>query len=142
MLKRLEILLVEDHADSALALASLLRAGGSSVAVADSCAAAKSLYGEKSFDVLLCDLGLPDGDGCDLLRELIAIRRVCAIAITGFGMEEDVERSKAAGFVAHLTKPITLDSLRQTLERVFTDELCLSSTHEPPSWQRLSRGGK
>src|SRR5262245_27085875 len=93
-----DILLVEDHADSAAALAKLLRSLGHQVQTAPSCADARRLFElNAGIDVLLLDVGLPDGDGCDLLRELTAIRPVPAIAITGFGMNEDVARSMAAG---------------------------------------------
>ena len=70
------------------------------------------------FDVLISDIGLPDGSGLQLMRELAARRPIKGIALTGFGMEEDVERSLAAGFVEHLTKPINVDQLQAVLDRV------------------------
>jgi CheY-like chemotaxis protein len=112
------ILLVEDHADSAVALGRLLQHFGHRVQTADCCSAAKTLFKSDGFDVVLVDLGLPDGDGCDLLRELTAIRQIPAIAITGFGMAEDIKRSKAAGFLAHLTKPFIVPELTQILSEL------------------------
>jgi CheY-like chemotaxis protein len=118
------ILLVEDHKDSATALTLLLRGGGFSVSHAGTVESAKREFATQPCDVMLCDVGLPDGDGCELLREMIAVRPVCAIAITGFEMEEDIERCKAAGFAAHMTKPITWDHLQKMLDKVMSKELC------------------
>src|SRR5947209_2519086 len=82
----LSLLLVEDHHDSATALTYLLRQYGHRVQVADCCASARSMYAGGRFDVVLCDLGLPDGDGCDLIAELSLSRPVRALAITGYVM--------------------------------------------------------
>ena len=117
-----DILLVEDHTDSAVALAMLLRSFGHRVQTADCCATARQVFqANLGIDVLLVDLGLPDGDGCDLMRELTAIKRVPAIAVTGYGMAEDVERSKAAGFIAHVTKPLVLPELKDMLANLKLD---------------------
>jgi CheY-like chemotaxis protein len=118
-----DILLVEDHADSAVALSMLLRSFGHRVHTADCCAAARELFQSNRVDVLLVDLGLPDGDGCDLMRELTAIKRVPAIAVTGYGMAEDMERSKAAGFIAHITKPLVLPELKLMLSNLKLDSV-------------------
>jgi CheY-like chemotaxis protein len=129
-----DILLVEDHADSAVALAMLLRSFGHRVQTADCCATARQLFqANVGIDVLLVDLGLPDGDGCDLMRELTAIKRVPAIAVTGYGMAEDMQRSKAAGFIAHITKPLVLPELKQMLSSLELD------TEVPPD--RFGSGG-
>jgi CheY-like chemotaxis protein len=79
------------------------------------------------FDLLISDLGLPDGSGHDLMRELA--RRpnpIRAIALSGFGTEEDIQRSMAAGFKAHLTKPVPMATLRQMIAQVAraSDESC------------------
>ncbi len=114
-----DILLVEDHEDSAVALAKLLRAFGHRVHTADSCLKARRLFETNlDVDVLLLDLGLPDGDGCALLQELLAMRKIPAIALTGFGMIADIERSKAAGFIAHITKPLEITKLREELAKL------------------------
>jgi CheY-like chemotaxis protein len=111
----LSLLLVEDHHDSATALAYLLRQYGHRVQAAGCCASARRMYADDRFDVVLCDLGLPDGDGCDLIAELSLIRPVRALAITGYGMPQDLKRTQAAGFLAHLTKPVVVERLRIVL---------------------------
>jgi len=73
------------------------------------------MYADGRFDVVLCDLVLPDGDGCDLVAELFLIRPVRAFAITGYGMPHDLARTQAAGFLAHLTKPVVVERLRIVL---------------------------
>jgi PAS domain S-box-containing protein len=115
----LRILLVEDHADTARMMSRLLAAGGHEVEIAGTVAAALDMAGSGSFDLLLSDLGLPDASGHDLLR-MLRQRGVSlpAIALSGYGLEEDLRRSDAAGFAAHLTKPINLQRLHETIERV------------------------
>ena len=111
-------LLVEDHADSAHALARIIASFGHEVEVAGSIAAALQLFDSKSFDILVSDLGLPDGSGLDLVRQIKAKREMPAIALTGFGMEEDVARCLAAGFGAHLTKPVNFQRLESALAKI------------------------
>jgi len=117
------ILLVEDHADTANAMKRLLSRRGYTVKTAMSVAEALGAAASASFDVLISDIGLPDGTGLQLMRELSARKPVKGIALTGFGMEEDVERSKAAGFVEHLTKPINIEQLQAALDRITVDVL-------------------
>ena len=69
-----------------------------------------------AIDVLLIDIGLPDGDGCDLLLELAAMRSVPAIAVTGYGQDKDRRKSLAAGFDEHMVKPISMDRVRELLD--------------------------
>ncbi len=121
----LHILVVEDHHDSALALTHLLRFYGHRAQIADSCQRARQMFAAERFDVVLCDLGLPDGDGCQLLRELQALAPVKALAITGFGMSDDVARTRDAGFLAHITKPVVADRLR-----IILGELALQIARE------------
>jgi CheY-like chemotaxis protein len=112
------ILLVEDHIDTANAMKRLLAKRGYAVQAATSVAEALRMAANHSFDVLISDIGLPDGTGLQLMRELGARRPVKGIALTGFGMEEDVERSREAGFIEHLTKPINMEQLQAALDRV------------------------
>jgi signal transduction histidine kinase len=112
------ILLVEDHIDTANAMKRLLAKRGYSVQAASSVAEALRTAAGNAFDVLISDIGLPDGTGLQLMRELSARRPVKGIALSGFGMEEDVERSREAGFVEHLTKPISVEQLQAALDRV------------------------
>jgi len=114
----LNLLLVEDHHDSAVALAALLRAFGHHVGIAETCCDARRLFDAEHFDLILCDLGLPDGDGCALVAELCQRRPVPSVAVTGYGMAEDVDRCRAAGFFDHVTKPIVADRLHAILDQI------------------------
>jgi DNA-binding response OmpR family regulator len=115
--RSLRILLVEDHDDTRRSMARLLsrrhrvRDTGS-VAEALRCAA------EERFDLVISDVGLPDGNGLDLMRHLRAGYGLRGICLSGFGMEEDVSRSIDAGFLHHLTKPIDLRRLEAVIETV------------------------
>jgi len=114
----LRILLVEDHADTAEAMADLLREMGHEVTVAGSVAgglaAAEGHAGR--IDLVLSDLGLPDGTGLDLMTELHGRYGVRGIALSGYGMEEDVRKSLEAGFDRHLTKPVNLQALQTAIQ--------------------------
>jgi signal transduction histidine kinase len=115
----LRILLVEDHVDTARAMQRVLSVAGHSVHVAGDVAMAFKLAEEHPFDLLMSDLGLPDGSGLDLMHALrtkgIHLR---AIAITGYGREEDIKRSREAGFIAHVVKPVTIPQLEEAIARV------------------------
>jgi signal transduction histidine kinase/ActR/RegA family two-component response regulator len=115
----LRILLVEDHEATAGVMARLLEAMGCSVTVAPNIEVAKRMAETIPFDLLLSDIGLPDGTGHDLLRH-IRLRRddLPAIAVSGYGMEEDVRQSSEAGFAEHLVKPVDLVKLRGAIGRV------------------------
>jgi hypothetical protein len=113
----LRILLVDDHRDTADSLAMLLRQRGYQVAVAHSVASALE-QADVGFDVLVSDLGLPDGDGRELVEQLAARGPLRAIALSGYGGEDDVAASLAAGFEAHLVKPVEPSRLLRAIERV------------------------
>jgi CheY-like chemotaxis protein len=70
------------------------------------------------FDLVLCDIGLPDGSGYEVISKAKARGPIKAVAITGFGTEEDLRRSKEAGFDYHLVKPVDFQELRAVLEQV------------------------
>ena len=86
---------------------------------AGTCAGALEVCGKEEFDLLISDVGLPDGSGYDLMREVQA-RRCAAIgiAVSGYGSEQDVEQSKQAGFSEHLVKPVAFDALRDAIKRL------------------------
>jgi signal transduction histidine kinase len=117
-LAQCRILLVDDHLDTARAMGKLLRQWGCDVQIADSVASALKAADANPFDVLISDIGLPDGSGIDLMRQLRTRNPVRGIAVSGFGMDEDLRQSKSAGFCEHLVKPIDLDKLQTTLRRV------------------------
>jgi signal transduction histidine kinase/ActR/RegA family two-component response regulator len=115
------VLVVEDDADSAETLAALLNHRGCDVRVAGTVADALAAFAVALPDVLLCDIGLPDGDGYALLRDLR--RRYPqwagqAIALSAFAREEDRERAAEAGFVAYLTKPYEVTQLFERIRQV------------------------
>ena len=112
------ILLVEDHGDTAKAMARLLRSRGHRVQVAGGVASALAAAQREPFDLLVSDLGLPDGSGLDLMRQLRTSQRVQGVALSGYGMEEDIRKSKEAGFAEHLTKPVNIDQLHETIQRL------------------------
>ncbi|MGA2245963.1 MAG: response regulator [Verrucomicrobiota bacterium] len=112
------ILLVEDHEPTRTSLARLLMHRRYEVVTAASAAEAKALAGTTNFQLLISDIGLPDGNGYDLMIELRRSRPIKGIALTGYGMEQDVARSQHAGFLAHLTKPVGIQSLETALNAV------------------------
>ncbi len=107
----MRILLVEDHEDSNRSLTNLLRRRGYHVQSALNFQSALNLSAKEEFDVLISDLALPDGSGIDLMQTLQSTRPVLGIALTGFGMEDDVRKCREAGFRHHLVKPIDLNKL-------------------------------
>jgi len=107
----MRILLVEDHEDSNRSLTNLLRRRGYHVQSALNFQSALDLGTKGEFDVLISDLALPDGSGIDLMQTLQSTRPILGIALTGFGMEDDVRKSREAGFQHHLVKPIDLNKL-------------------------------
>jgi two-component system CheB/CheR fusion protein len=119
---RLRILLVEDHSDTASALADLLRIQGHRVRVAGTIAQALALAEKGDLDLVVSDLGLPDGSGQDLMRKLSERFQLRGIALSGYGMEEDVRRSREAGFEQHLTKPVNLQALEAAIQQVASRE--------------------
>ena len=116
--KPLRILLVEDHQDTRHTLSRLLTHFGHDVLVASSKQSALELLGAGEIDVLLCDVGLPDGSGYEVVSQARRKQPIKAIAITGFGTEEDFRRSKEAGFDSHLVKPVDLHELQTVLDQV------------------------
>lgn len=109
------ILLVEDHEATRAALVQLLTRRHYVVVTAGSVAEARQLASREKFDLVLSDIGLPDGNGYALMTELRDTFGLRGIALTGYGTEQDVARAKNAGFVAHLTKPIRVESLEKAL---------------------------
>lgn len=136
------LLLVEDHADSAQIMARMLRRVGFQVTVASSIAQAlaETEAARKAVDdngrtrpirLVVSDLGLPDGTGHDLMRELARSHRLRGIALSGFGMEDDVRRSAEAGFARHLTKPVDFDALLANIRELLAADGATASGVEP-----------
>ena len=116
--RAMRVLLVEDHEDTKQSLTKLLRLRGYYVESASNVQSALDLIAQDQFDVLISDLGLPDGSGIDLIRRVQSDRPVLGIALTGFGMEEDIRKSREAGFKHHLVKPIDLNKLDSIIQEV------------------------
>jgi signal transduction histidine kinase len=116
---KLRLLLVEDHDPTREVLGRILgRAGHKVYAAANSKEALQIVGSGTPFDAVISDLGLPDQSGLALMRTLKTKYNLPGIAISGFGMEEDVENARAAGFSAHLTKPVAFEELRAALDRI------------------------
>jgi PAS domain S-box-containing protein len=115
--RSIRILMVDDHADTSAAMKRLLEKLGYQVDLADSVESALA-FSDRNFDLLISDIGLPDGSGLDLIRQLTQRRPVKGIALSGFGMEDDIRRSKAAGFLEHLTKPVNFARLEAVIQRL------------------------
>ena len=112
------VLLVEDHLDSARVLSALLRRRGYRVYHANTVAEARALYRSEPVDVIISDLGLPDGNGLELIKDLRAVREVPSIVLSGYGEAEAQANSLEAGVQEHLTKPVELPRLEAALQRV------------------------
>ena len=116
----LRILLVDDHQDTCTALERLLVRRGHLVAAAHNVRSAMETAARSPFDLLISDIALPDGTGTELMTYLRAISRIPGIAISGFGMNGDVEKSIEAGFSEHLVKPVKMENLEAAIDRVMT----------------------
>lgn len=117
----LRLLLVEDHADTIQSFAKLLIRRGYELRTATNVTDALKVAEEYEFDVLISDIGLPDGSGLDLMRQFAAStgdRIVQGIALSGFGMQEDLDRSREAGFSDHFTKPVDVAQVYAALNRI------------------------
>jgi CheY-like chemotaxis protein len=114
--KSLRIFVVENHADTLRCLESYLRGSGHEVLHAAGMSEALAALPNANCDVLLSDIGLPDGDGWELLRGAKLPRPIYAIAMSGYGTAADREHSRAAGYRHHLLKPFLPDELDPLLE--------------------------
>jgi len=109
------ILLVEDHDDTLVVLTRLLRMSGYEVHACGTAKTARELAERGQCDVLVADIGLPDGSGLDLMRDMGRRHGLRGIAMTGHG-EHDADTCVAAGFSRHLMKPVAFDDLLAAIE--------------------------
>jgi len=113
------ILLVDDHLDSVGPMQLFLQASGYHVTTAENIEAALQAAAQEEFDLLVSDIGLPDGSGEDLIRQLREKgHNLPGIALSGYGMQEDIERSRAAGFLVHVIKPVSPQQLRTAIDQL------------------------
>ena len=115
--KSLRILLVEDHGDTRQTLSRLLKHFGHNISEADCTQRALEIMRSQVFDVVLSDIGLPDGSGYEVISQAKREQRVKGVALTGFGTDEDIRRGREAGFDFHLTKPVDFHELRSILDQ-------------------------
>jgi CheY-like chemotaxis protein len=117
------LLVVEDDASTRETLTNVLTMAGAEVRVADGGAAAMRVLKDFRPDVLVCDIAMPDEDGCTLLRRIRARGpkkggNVRALALTAFASDEDRQRTRAAGFESHLVKPVGIDQLIKAISNL------------------------
>jgi PAS domain S-box-containing protein len=116
--RSLRVLVVDDHAATLEVISRLVQDLGHRVETAADLKSAMRIADQGQVDLLISDLGLPDGSGYDLMRRLQDRPGVRGIAISGYGMEQDVRRSKEAGFTEHLIKPVDLGVLEALVSRI------------------------
>lgn len=119
--RKLRVLAVDDHAESLLPFAEVLRLEGAYVDVADSARAGLDLLSANSYDVLISDLGMPEMDGYQFVAEVRRrpeTSRMIAIAMSGFGRRADARRALEAGFNAHVAKPASIEDIKTALQKV------------------------
>jgi PAS domain S-box-containing protein len=112
------VLLVEDNADTREVFELALSALDCTVATASNIAEAIAAAEREPFDLLISDIGLPDGSGISLMRELRSLHDLRGIALSGFGREQDLAKSKECGFDVHLVKPVSIEILEQSLREL------------------------
>jgi CheY-like chemotaxis protein len=110
------VLVVDDHVDTCTGMKMMLERRGYRVTVAHTADQAVEKAGQEEFDLVISDIGLPDRSGYELMQELGTTKGLRGIALSGFGMENDVSRARAAGFSEHLTKPINFDRLDEAIQ--------------------------
>jgi signal transduction histidine kinase len=116
--RRLRVLVVEDHVDTRRTLERILLRWGHDVATAGSVSEGVERAAAFQPQLLISDIGLPDGTGVELLAQVPHSEEFQAIAMSGYGMESDLELTKAAGFQDHLVKPVSADRLKEAIQRL------------------------
>jgi signal transduction histidine kinase/CheY-like chemotaxis protein len=116
------VLVVDDHADTCTGMKMMLERRGYQITVAHSADQAVEKAEQEDFDLLISDIGLPGRSGYELMRELRESKGLRGIALSGFGMENDVTKARAAGFSEHLTKPINFERLEAAIRNLLEPE--------------------
>lgn len=109
------ILYLEDHADTRMVMSKVLRSWGFAICVAETVADARAVFRSEAIAMILADVGLPDGNGCEFFIEAQMIRPVRGLALTAYGALKDIEECRQAGFHRHLLKPVQLEMLLDAL---------------------------
>ncbi len=121
------VLVVDDHHDTCIGMKMMLERRGYRITLAHSADQAVERAEQENFDLVISDIGLPDRSGYELMKELRASKNLRGIALSGFGMENDVSRAYAAGFTEHLTKPINFDRLEEAIHGLLDVETTVRS---------------
>jgi DNA-binding response OmpR family regulator len=111
----LSILIIEDHIQTSHVMARLVRARGFAVEVAGSLTEARACIARGRVGFVISDLGLPDGSACEFMAAARDRHGLKGATISGYGMDGDIARSREAGFIIHLTKPIRMTELEEVL---------------------------
>ncbi len=119
--RKKHLLVVDDHHDTCLGMKMLLERRGYQITLAHNADQAVARAQEEDFDLLISDIGLPDRSGYELMKELRATRSLRGIALSGFGMENDISKARAAGFSEHLTKPVNFDRLDEAIRALLAN---------------------
>lgn len=121
LLKGKSILIVDDSRDTIDMLTKLLTLEGARVESAGSGKEALQIAGERSFDLIISDISMPEMDGYQLLKQIRGLANggsLPALALTGYGRSHDIRRAQAEGFADHLTKPIDINRFLRTVQRL------------------------
>jgi signal transduction histidine kinase/CheY-like chemotaxis protein len=121
------VLVVDDHFDTCTGMKMMLERRGYRVTLAHTADQAVERTRHEEFDLIISDIGLPDRSGYELMRELSTTKGLRGIALSGFGMDNDVNRARAAGFSEHLTKPINFDRLEESIQNLLEPEPAVGS---------------
>jgi CheY-like chemotaxis protein len=116
------ILVVDDHADTCTGMKMMLERRGYQITIAHTADQAVEKARQHDFDLLISDIGLPDRSGYELMQQLHESKGLRGIALSGFGMENDVNKARAAGFSDHLTKPINFERLEEVIHNLLEFE--------------------
>jgi CheY-like chemotaxis protein len=122
--RQLKILLVEDDGPTLKVMTRLLGRVPYLVETANTLASALEIATTGDFDLIISDIGLPDGTGLELMRQIRERYAARGIALSGYGMEEDIRKSREAGFLAHLTKPVDFQKLQVVIQQVTAMPVC------------------
>jgi signal transduction histidine kinase/CheY-like chemotaxis protein len=120
--RRHHVLVVDDHHDTCTGMKMMLERRGYRITLAHSAEQALEKARTENFDLLISDIGLPDRSGYELMRDLQTSKGLPGIALSGFGMENDVNKARAAGFSEHLTKPINFERLEEAIQSLLNKE--------------------
>ena len=112
----LRLLFVDDDAVTLGAFSRLMRRAGHEITTAASLAEARAVA-TANLDFVICDLGLPDGSGLELMPELRDRHGLRGIALSGYSGEEDLRQAREAGFVDYLVKPVDIQDVLRAIER-------------------------